>query len=65
MRLTLGIGRPERKGKVIGHVLGAPSRRKRSCSSAAVERGAEAVLLLEADGPETVMNEVNRKEPPS
>ncbi len=27
MRLTLGIGRPDRKGKVVGHVLSAPSPR--------------------------------------
>jgi peptidyl-tRNA hydrolase, PTH1 family len=65
MRLTLGIGRPDRKGKVIGHVLGAPSRSEEELLSAAVERGVEAVLTLAVDGPETVMNRVNRKEPPS
>ena len=65
MRLTLGIGRPDRKGKVIGHVLSPPTHREEELFSGAVERGAEAVLTLIADGPEKVMNQVNRKEPPS
>lgn len=65
MRLTLGIGRPDRKGKVIGHVLGAPSRDEEELLADAVARGAQAVLLLIAEGPQKVMNEVNRKEPPS
>jgi peptidyl-tRNA hydrolase, PTH1 family len=65
MRLTLGIGRPDRKGKVIGHVLSAPSRAEEELLSDAVERGARAVLTLVVDGPQKVMNEVNRREPPS
>jgi len=65
MRLTLGIGRPDRKGKVIGHVLSAPPRAEEELLSDAVERGAQAVLTLVAEGPQKVMNEVNRKEPPS
>ena len=65
MRLTLGIGRPDRKGKVVGHVLSAPSRAEEELLSGAVERGAEAVLTLLVDGPQKVMNEVNRREPPS
>jgi len=65
MRLTLGIGRPDRKGKVVGHVLSAPGRVEEELLSGAVERGARAVLTLVTEGPEKVMNEVNRKEPPS
>ena len=64
MRLTLGIGRPDRKGKVVGHVLSAPGRVEEELLSGAVERGARAVLTLVTEGPEKVMNEVNRKEPP-
>jgi len=65
MRLTLGIGRPDRRGKVIGHVLGAPTRSEEELLSGAVERSAQAVLSLVAEGAQKVMNEVNRKEPPS
>jgi peptidyl-tRNA hydrolase, PTH1 family len=65
MRLTIGIGRPDRKGKVIGHVLGAPSREEEDLLDAAVQRAADAVLTLVTDGPTKVMNEVNRKEPAS
>jgi PTH1 family peptidyl-tRNA hydrolase len=65
MRLTLGIGRPDRRGKVVGHVLGAPPREEEELLGSAVARAAEAVLSLAADGPVKVMNEVNRKEPPS
>jgi PTH1 family peptidyl-tRNA hydrolase len=65
MRLTLGIGRPDRKGKVVGHVLSTPARAEEELLRDAVERGARAVLTLIAHGPEKVMNEVNRKEPPS
>jgi peptidyl-tRNA hydrolase len=46
-------------------VLSAPSRAEEELLSGAVERGAQAVLTLVVDGPEKVMNEVNRKEPPS
>jgi PTH1 family peptidyl-tRNA hydrolase len=63
MRLWIGIGRPDRKGKVVGHVLSAPAKVEEDLLSAAVERAAQAVLLLLTDGPIKVMNKVNRKEP--
>jgi PTH1 family peptidyl-tRNA hydrolase len=65
MRLALGIGRPNRKGKVVGHVLSAPTKAEEELLSGAVERGAQAVLTLVADGPRKVMNDVNRREAPS
>jgi PTH1 family peptidyl-tRNA hydrolase len=65
MRLWIGIGRPDRKGKVVGHVLSAPARVEEDLLNAAVERAARAVLILVTDGPDRLMNEVNRKEPPS
>jgi PTH1 family peptidyl-tRNA hydrolase len=65
MRLSIGIGRPDRKGKVVGHVLGAPTRAEQERLSEALERAAQAVLLLVTDGPTRVMNEINRRQPPS
>ena len=65
MRLALGIGRPERKGQVVGHVLGAPTRAEERLIQETVDRAAQAVLTLLKDGPVKVMNDVNRREPPS
>ena len=65
MRLTLGIGRPDYKGQVVGHVLSAPNRREETLIAEAVERAAQAVLTLLTAGPARVMNEVNRREPSS
>ena len=65
MRLWIGIGRPDRKGKVVGHVLSAPTKAEGELIDGAVERAAQAVLVLLTDGPARVMNDVNRKEPPS
>ncbi|MGO9308496.1 MAG: aminoacyl-tRNA hydrolase [Spirochaetia bacterium] len=65
MRLWIGIGRPDREGKVVGHVLSAPPRGEEELLDAAVERAARAVLILLSEGPVKVMNELNRKEPAS
>jgi PTH1 family peptidyl-tRNA hydrolase len=65
MRIWIGIGRPDRKGKVVGHVLGAPSRAEEDLLAAAVEHAARAVLTLLSEGPSKVMSELNRKEPPA
>jgi PTH1 family peptidyl-tRNA hydrolase len=64
MRLWVGIGRPDRKGKVVGHVLSAPSRAEEDLLRDAVERAVNAVLILLSEGPAKVMNEFNKKEPP-
>ena len=65
MRLTIGIGRPQHKGQVVGHVLGAPSRSDEALIDEALEKAAQAVLTLVTEGPVKVMNSVNRREPPS
>jgi PTH1 family peptidyl-tRNA hydrolase len=65
MRMWIGIGRPDRKGMVVGHVLSVPSRAEEELLDDAVERAAQAVLVLATEGPSRVMNDVNRKEPPS
>ncbi len=65
MRLTIGIGRPDYKGQVVGHVLGAPSREEEERISEAVRKAAQSVLTLVTDGPVKVMNAVNRREPPA
>jgi PTH1 family peptidyl-tRNA hydrolase len=62
MRLTVGIGRPSHKGKVVGHVLTAPSRDEAALLAQGVEKAARAVLELLESGPEEVMNVYNRKE---
>jgi peptidyl-tRNA hydrolase, PTH1 family len=65
MRITIGIGRPDHKGQVVGHVLGAPSRQEEALIDEAVQRAARSVLTLVIEGPLPVMNALNRREPPS
>ncbi len=65
MRLTLGIGRPNHKGQVVSHVLGAPRSEEGDLIDQAVERAAAAVLTLVTEGAPAVMNGFNRREPPS
>ena len=65
MRLTIGIGRPSHKEQVVDHVLGSPRRNEEEHIARAVQKAAGAVLMLLTEGPAQVMNEVNRKEPPS
>ncbi|HVP18657.1 MAG TPA: aminoacyl-tRNA hydrolase [Spirochaetia bacterium] len=62
MRLTVGIGRPSQKGKVIGHVLSAPRRDEADLIAEGVGRAADAVLDLIERGPAKVMNDYNRRE---
>jgi PTH1 family peptidyl-tRNA hydrolase len=65
MRLAVGIGRPPVREEVVEHVLGVPEEQEEAAIEAGVARAAEAVLRLLSEGPEKVMNEVNRKEPAS
>jgi PTH1 family peptidyl-tRNA hydrolase len=65
MRLSIGIGRPEHKGQVIAHVLGAPRSVEEDLIGQAIEKAAASVLRLVVEGPVGIMNEINRKEPPS
>ena len=64
-RITIGIGRPAHKGQVIAHVLGAPRAGDGELIDEAVQRAMGAVLRLLTEAPTLVMNEVNRREPPS
>jgi peptidyl-tRNA hydrolase, PTH1 family len=65
MRLVIGIGRPSHRGQVVGHVLSAPRGDEEDLVRQGVEQAARAVLLLLSDGPARVMNECNKREPPS
>jgi PTH1 family peptidyl-tRNA hydrolase len=65
MRLLVGIGRPSYKGQVVEYVLDEPRGDEVPLIEQAVERAADAVLRLAAEGPSRVMNEYNRREPPA
>jgi PTH1 family peptidyl-tRNA hydrolase len=65
MRLLIGIGRPKTKAEVVEYVLGVPNSEDALLIEAAVAKATDAVLSLAVSGPERVMNEINRKEPPS
>ncbi|MCX7029932.1 MAG: aminoacyl-tRNA hydrolase [Spirochaetes bacterium] len=65
MRLLVGIGRPAHRGQVVEYVLDEPRADEEPLVAGAVQRAADAVLLLLAEGPERVMNEYNRREPPA
>lgn len=61
LRLYIGIGRPE-EGDVVAHVLGSPPESERELYAEATSRAAEAVLSLQRQPPEQVMNELNRRQ---
>jgi PTH1 family peptidyl-tRNA hydrolase len=65
MRLLVGIGRPAHRGQVVEYVLDDPRGDEETLVAGAVQRAADAVLLLLAEGPYRVMNEYNRREPPA
>jgi PTH1 family peptidyl-tRNA hydrolase len=62
LRLYVGIGRPEDDTTIHDYVLGDPSQEEKLVLDAAVEKAAEAVLKLQKEPPEQVMNELNRRE---
>jgi len=62
MRLYIGIGRPPTSGgSVVEHVLGEPTDIEQSLLKEAIERSGQAILRILDQGPEAVMNEINRK----
>ncbi len=62
MRLYIGIGRPPNSGgSVVEHVLGEPMDIEQSLLKEAIERSGQAILRILDQGPEAVMNEINRK----
>ncbi len=60
MRLYVGIGRPVPGSDVVSHVLGVPEADEERELLAAVDRAADGIVLLPTEGPEGVMNEINR-----
>ena len=64
-RLLVGIGRPAHRGQVVDYVLDAPRGDEAPLVDVAVQRAADAVLLLLREGPARVMNDYNRREPPA
>jgi PTH1 family peptidyl-tRNA hydrolase len=61
MRLSIGIGRPQGRSHVIGHVLGDPSAEEAAVLDKAVEAAAFHILRLLKEPREKVMGEVNRR----
>ena len=60
-RLSIGIGRPPRRGGVVDHVLGDPERGEADVLEQAVAAAVAAVLRLLKEPPERVMGDVNRR----
>ncbi len=65
VRISIGIGRPAHKGQVVSHVLGSATSADAPLIDEAVDRAADAVLLLLSRPATEVMNRFNRREPPS
>ncbi|GAB4369896.1 MAG: aminoacyl-tRNA hydrolase [Spirochaetales bacterium] len=61
MRLYLGIGRPSGGMSVVDYVLGRPGPEERAILQDSVLRAATAVVGILENGPEAIMNEINRK----
>ena len=63
LRLRLGIGRPERKGEVVDHVLSAFTPEERELFDEELDAAVKAVKLVLSVPLNLAMNEVNRREP--
>jgi peptidyl-tRNA hydrolase, PTH1 family len=50
VRVRVGVGRPDEKAAVVGHVLSRFSKDEAKAADAAIERGADAVEALLAEG---------------
>jgi PTH1 family peptidyl-tRNA hydrolase len=60
-RLSIGIGRPHRKGGVVDHVLGDPDQAEAEILEKAIGDATQAVLRLVKEPLEKVMGDVNRR----
>ena len=58
-RLRIGVGRPEDAGDQVAYVLGVPEEDECQVLDAALDRAAEAVRALLADGVTEAMNRYN------
>ena len=63
LRLRLGIGRPERRGEVVDHVLSAFTPDERKLFDEELDAAVKAVKLVLSVPLDMAMNEVNRREP--
>lgn len=63
-RVYLGIGRPQRADEVIEHVLSQPPAEEEALYDRAVEAAAGAILALEEEPLDEVMNRVNARPKP-
>ena len=63
MRLAVGIGKPYSGDEKVRHVLGRPSAEEARLIEQGVQNAAKAVTDLAEQGPEKVMNDLNRREP--
>lgn len=61
-RIYVGIGRPAVRDEVIDHVLDAPPRDEADSYHAAIDTAAEAIVSLQQEPIEAVMNRVNRRQ---
>jgi len=59
VRVRIGVGKPPSKEQGADHVLKRPGKATRAVLSAMVERAADAVEAIVADGPEAAMNRFN------
>ena len=58
-RVRIGVGKPPSKEQGAGHVLSRPSKRERDDLEVMVERAADAVEMLLAEGVDRAMNQFN------
>jgi peptidyl-tRNA hydrolase, PTH1 family len=61
-RLSVGIGRPSSRERVIEYVLSEPAGEEAVRFLESVGKAADAVLAYSRDGAAKVMHELNRKE---
>src|SRR6185436_11455945 len=65
IRVRCGVGKPEGKERVVGHVLGGFSKSEREELPFLVGGAADAVELIMKKGPTAAMNAVNADKPRS
>lgn len=58
-RVRIGVGKPPSKEQGAGHVLSRPSKREREDLQVMVERAADAVEMVLAEGIDRAMNQFN------
>jgi PTH1 family peptidyl-tRNA hydrolase len=63
IRVRVGIGKPPNKDSGADHVLSRPDPMTRQLLEEAIDRAADAVELVIAEGVAQAMNRVNRNEP--